>query len=269
MTVSAPIGWHLTLRLDRDHDRVIATTIAEVRVAARLFLRLGRRADLLAFGIADTHMHALLACDRARAGRFVHDLEVALRYHLRLRVPFAPARFTPVEQQRHLHNALGYVLRQDDHHGLGRDPFREGTNLPDLLGARACGAWTADGLHALLPRVGRRDLLPHLAWASALEQPASPEALGLLPEAGAAVALARDFVGRHPELVATRRAAVHLAVPRVGPTRTAALLGLSRATVYRVLAKEPDPALTRALELQLRMRHAAERAAREDLIPVP
>jgi hypothetical protein len=260
MTVFAPIGWHLTLRMHRDHDRVIATTLAEIRIAAWLFLRLGRKADLLAFGVADTHMHAVVACDRARAGRFVHDLEVALRYRLRLPVPFAPARFTPIERQRHLHNALGYAFRQDDRHGLGRDPFREGTNLPDLLGARAFGAWTTAGLRALLPRIGRRDLLPHLPWAAALEQPTDPASLHLLREAAAAVALVPHLDGRRPLVVATRRAAVHLALRHLGPTRVARLLGISRATVHRLRAQRTDPALTRALELQLRMRYAAARA---------
>ena len=175
MPVLAPIGWHVTLRLDRDFDRVIATTMSQIRNACRLFLRLGRRADLLAFGIADTHMHALLACDRSRAGRFVHDVEVGLRHRLELPVPFARARFTPVERQGHLRNTIGYVFGQDDHHALHRDPFREGTNLCDLLGARTFGRWTVQRFKELLPRVGRGDLLEHLPWASALIIPAPPD----------------------------------------------------------------------------------------------
>ena len=195
MNTTTEIAWHVTLRLDRDHDRVIATTIGQVRRAARLFLRLGRRADLLTFGIADTHMHAVLACERPAAGRFVHDLEVALRHHLELPVPFAAARFTPVETWQHLRNTLRYVFGQDDHHGLGRDPFREGTNLCDLLGARTAGAWTSRRFEELLPRIGRDHLLGYLPLGHALQAPTPPEALELLPEAAAAVALVPELVG--------------------------------------------------------------------------
>ncbi len=262
MAVFAPIGWHVTLRLDRDHDRVIATTVGQVRTAADRFLRLGRRFGLLAFGVADTHMHALLACDRPAAGRFVHDLEVSLRHHLELPIPFAPARFTPVETQRHLRDSLRYVFGQDDPHGLQRDPFREGTNLPDLLGARTEGCWTAAGFARLMPRVGRPELLRYMPWGPDLELPAPTSALDLLPEAGAAVALVPELTGRPEPVVATRRAAVHLAVPHLGPARTARLLSIGRSSVHRLLRQPADPARVRALTLQVRMRQASATAGR-------
>lgn len=257
MTICAPIAWHVTLRLDRDHDRVIATTMAEIRDAARLFLHLGRRVDLLAFGIADTHMHALLACDRAAAGRFVHGLEVGLRRRLKLPVPFAAARFTPVEQQRHLRNTVGYVFAQDDHHDLGRDPFREGTNLCDLLGARTAGRWTVDRFKELLPRVGQHDLLRHLPGAASLASPAPPEALDLLPEVVAALGLAPDLRGKRPEVVAARAAAVHFGLQHLAPGQLASLLDIGTTSLHRLRGTPVDSALVTAVELQLRMRHGA------------
>ncbi len=257
MPVLAPIGWHVTLRLDRDFDRVIATTMSQIRNACRLFLRLGRRADLLAFGIADTHMHALLACDRSRAGRFVHDVEVGLRHRLELPVPFARARFTPVERQGHLRNTIGYVFGQDDHHALHRDPFREGTNLCDLLGARTFGRWTVQRFKELLPRVGRGDLLEHLPWASALIIPAPPDSLDLLGEAVEALSLVDDRRSKQPEVVAARTAAVHLGLRHRPAGRVAALLGVGTSTVHRLRKRPEDPRLERALQLQLSMRHAA------------
>ena len=260
MDSTTAIAWHVTLRLDRDFDRVIAPSLGQLRRTARVFLHLGRRRRLLAFGVADTHMHALVACTRREAGRFVHDLEVSLRHHLGLPVPFAPARIRPVETWRHLHNALPYVFGQDDRHGLGRDPFREGTNLGDLLGARTAGAWTVETFTELLPRVRRGDLLRYLPFGPSLATPAPPEALELLPDAAAALALTPDLSGRTPVVVAVRQAAVHVAAPVLGPTHAGALLGISRASVHRHRAQPAPPALLRALELQLRMRAAARAA---------
>ncbi len=255
------IAWHVTLRLDRDYDRVIATTIPAIRTAARLFLRFGARAGLLAFGIADTHMHAVLVCDRAAAGRFVHDLEVSLRRWLDLAVPFARARFTPVENQAHLRRAFGYALGQDDRHAIGRDPFREGTNLPDLVGARPAGAWTRTRVSELLPRETEAGLRARLPWGAALASPVGLEAMDLLVEAAEAAALAPELRGRTPAVVEARSAAIELAADRVPPGELARLLGISPASVRRLRNRPADPALVKAIRLQLRMRHAARAPA--------
>ena len=254
------IAWHVTLRLDRDYDRVITTTAADTRRAARRFLRFGRPARLLAFGVADTHMHALLACDRARAGRFVHDLEVSLRHALGLTVPFAPARFTTVESQPHLRRAFDYVLRQDDRHDLGRDPFRDGTSLPDLVGARLVGAWMRPLVRSLLPREGQASLVVRLPWGHALTSPVGLEAMDLLAEAAGAAALVPELTGRTPEVVAARTAAIQLAADQVRPGELAGYLGVSPATLRRLRQRPADPALVHAIRLQLRMRHARRAA---------
>lgn len=261
-----PIAWHVTLRLEQDFDRVIATSTPALRRTAGAFLRLGTGAEMLAFGVADTHMHALLACERLRAGRFVHDLEVSLGRVLALGVPFAPARLVAVENQAHLSRAFDYVLRQDDRHDLGRDPFREGTNLPDLVGARIQGAWTRAVLRRLLPREDSASLAARLPFGEALRRPAPAEAIHLLGEAVAAVALAGSPASCERSAVRARRAAVHLAGALVRPGDLGALVrpgdlarhvGVSPGALRRLREGPVEPPLVDALRLQIRMRHAA------------
>ena len=50
-------------------DRVIAPTTAARRTLAGVVLGLGREPGLLAFSGADTHVHLLVACDRADSAR--------------------------------------------------------------------------------------------------------------------------------------------------------------------------------------------------------
>ena len=57
---------------------------------------------------------------------------------------------------------------------------------------------------------------------------------------------------------------MHLAVPVLGPTRTATLLGIARSSVHRLRAQPASSALLRALDLQLRMRHAARVTTPDD-----
>lgn len=99
-------------------NRVIATRAASLRRSARVLLARGASRGLLTFGVADTHVHAVLACDRATAGVFAQTVEATLRAVLKLPVPFEAARIRPILDQRHLAHAARYASTQGVRHDL-------------------------------------------------------------------------------------------------------------------------------------------------------
>ena len=151
------LGQHIVVRLA--DSRVIAPAAVERRRVARSVLELCRGHELLAFGLADTHLHLLVACDREAAGQLARRVEISLAQRLCLDVRFVPAYFKSVDDGRHLYRAFTYVLEQSTHHGLEWDPLHEASNLPDLLGLRVLGAYTAVAVRRRLPRIKRPDLL--------------------------------------------------------------------------------------------------------------
>jgi len=152
-----PVGHHVRLRA-RD-DRVVTPSPADRRRYARTVLEVGREFGLLCFRGADTHGHVELACNRDAAGEFARRVEIALTLGLGVDGGFQPAWVGPIHDQRHLQATFRYILRQRDHHELESDPFHEASNLPDLLGLRPLGVYTAARVRELLPRVHRDDLL--------------------------------------------------------------------------------------------------------------
>jgi hypothetical protein len=227
------LGYHVMIRLD--DDRVLTRNTDARRVAARVFLRHGRRAGLVAFAIADTHAHAVVVCSRAAAGRFAHAVEVALSRQLKLEVCFEPARIKAIRTQRHLYGCFYYVLRQDDHHGIRVDRAREGTSLPDLLGLRVGASYVRENVRSLLPRVDVSAF-----WSMVALDEARP-----LDALRATLGLARHE-GLPPHGL---RALAH--VLEGDTSRGAALLARSRRAVQRMRASKPDPALLAALRTRL------------------
>jgi hypothetical protein len=237
------LGYHVMIRLD--DDRVLTRNTDSRRIAARVFLRHGRRAGLVAFAIADTHAHAVVVCPRAAAGRFAHAVEIALSRQLKLEVCFEPARIKAIRTQRHLYSCFYYVLRQDDHHGLGVDRAREGTSLPDLLGLRVGAGFVRDNVRSLLPRV---DVAAFWSMV-ALDEMRPLDALR------ATLGLARS----EPIPPHGLRALAH--VLEGDTNRSAALLARSRRAVQRMRAGKPDPALLAALRARLAIASPAKPAA--------
>ena len=76
MSIEHPLAYHVTMRLA--DDRVLAPSDLERRRAARVLLRIGRDFDLLAFRLADTHLHALVRCSAEASGRFCQRVACAL-----------------------------------------------------------------------------------------------------------------------------------------------------------------------------------------------
>lgn len=143
------------------------------------------------------------------------------------------------------------MFGQDTHHGFGHDPHHDSSNLPDLLGLRVIGTWTATHVRQYLPRVDRAALLQHLGAPDLDQRPL--DLTGLADAAAAAIGVAA-LNGRDPAVVAARRAAIHVARRQVGTKAVATALSCSAQTVRRLATDAPDPRFVRAVEGQLRLR---------------
>ena len=250
------LAQHVMLRL-RD-DRVIAPDAAARRRLARTVLELGRGRGLLCFRGADTHVHLLVLGQRSTAAELARRIEIALALGLGRGVGFSSAHLRPVESQQHLLRAFWYVLRQDERHGLDGDAFHDASSLPDLLGARVLGSWTAEAVRAALPRVRREELAERLGLSEA--EPAELSLAPLEDAASAAIALP-NLRGRTADVVSARRAALAVARDRARPGDAAAALGLSERTARHMLTRGDtvSHALVRAVRMQLVLRQPRSR----------
>jgi hypothetical protein len=240
----APIGYHITLRLA--DGRQLVRDASERRIFARTMHEQGEGRGLFAFQGADTHAHALTVGSRAQAGDLARYVEGSLRWQLRLEAPFEQARIRPLEDRRHLDNAVPYLFNQERHHGLELDPLYEASSLPDMLGLRVLGAATTALFRKTMPRITRAALLQYLGPEPA--QLVDPR--HLLDATLAASGLVR--LGQDARSGAVRCAAIHALG---GPTlQLAQLLGVDSSTVRRWRLIEPDAALVEAIKLQLRYR---------------
>lgn len=246
------IGYHLMLRLQ--DERVLVKCQAERRTLARCVLRVGRDHELLAFGLADNHLHAEAAGDEASAKRFAWRLEMSLSKALRLPVSFGKPRIKAIEDQPHLYSVFGYVFRQEQHHGIEGDPFHEASNLLDLLGMRVVGSYTRLNVRTYLPRITTHKLLGYFGDVDLSTPPSGTQDLA---EAAMSAFALSDLRGRDAEVVRARNAAVHAV--RAPADEIARALGISPRAVRLIQARPPDVG-TRAVRLQLHLR-AAVRAA--------
>lgn len=240
------LGWHLTIRL-RD-DRVITPSRSARRRAVRIVIEQARACEMIAFHIADTHIHVLVLCDRAEAGKLARRIELAIGWGLPR--AFSRARLEPLRDQAHLRNAFDYVLRQAEHHGVLSDPFHDGSAVLDVLGLRAIDARLPHRVRERLPRVTRADLLLRLG-VPALEPHL---ALDGLAEAACAAFALDTLNARDPGTVRARRAAV-AAAARASTRDIAAALGADATTIRRLAeAVTPAAADVRAVRLQMGLR---------------
>ena len=257
------LGHHVILRLG--DDRVIAPSRAERRRWARRLCSLARDVPIVAWKLADTHLHLVVLTDRAGVDALVRRLRIWVTSALRPGVSLEVQRTKPLSGQSHLEAAFHYALRQDIHHGVETDLMQDASALPDILGLRVLSPELPLRVREHLPRLRRDALLAHLA-VPALEVALHAE--HLLESALAAFAI--DAMGLDKVDVQARRAAI-AAAAGLGPTRIADLLGVTPQAVCR-LARAPVSAPdVRAVRLQMALRaqlSAAVPFAREPQGPV-
>jgi hypothetical protein len=250
------LGYHIGFKLE--DERVIARTDGERRILARTLLEQGRRCGLFVFGAADNHLHAGVAASRREAGAFAHRVECSLRHRLALPVSFQPAHLKPIADQRHAYSVFRYCLRQEGHHGTSCDPFYDASNLPDLLGLRVVGAFTAHNVRTHLPRVRRAELQGLLAVA---ELESIEPRVELVAEAAAAALGLPDLDGEARAVVLARAAAVEVGERLATDAQLASWLGVGTRTIERLRRKTIDAVLVSAVGSQLRLRSAGRQVA--------
>jgi hypothetical protein len=119
--------------------------------------------------------------------------------------------------------------------------------VADLLGARVTGIWTANVVREHLTRIGREELLDVAGWTALGEAN-----IDYLVEATVSAACLPHLQGRTAEVVAARRAAVVASRERTG--RLSGVLAVTPQAIRKMRAAETNPALVRAIEMQLRIR---------------
>lgn len=244
------LGYHIRTHLK--DNRVIASTPRQRRIAIRTVLCVGRRHGLLCAKLPDTHLHAENQCDNASAAAFERRVGGALRQQLGTSMQFVAYERKPIRDPSHLLWSFRYTLTQDDRHELDWDPFHEASSLPDLLGARLVGEYTAINVSRALPRVKLEDLY---AWLEIkplvpIATP-RPELLEEIEAATLRAACLLELGRRSAAHLAARRAALAVIGRALSRAEAARRLGVSQATLYRDLQGRVDPKLERAIRLQL------------------
>lgn len=251
------LAFHVTMRLSE--DRALARDVADLRQAARILFAQGHGRGLLAFRVADSHLHVLLAADRATAGHFARYAQSALKQRLGLPAPFEPARLRPVMQTSHLRNAVRYLFQQERHHGTDFDPAHDGSSVPDLLGMRDLGgSGTKDRLRALLPRLSLADVRE---WAGIVDPDTITPDESLIADAATAALGLPTLAGSGAAQNAARLGAAHAST--LSARELAPHLGVTLRAVQRRRSCPADPALVRAVRLQLCHRTALRQRQRD------
>ncbi|MBW2736468.1 MAG: hypothetical protein JRH20_29120 [Deltaproteobacteria bacterium] len=231
--------------------RVIAPDPLDRRLIARIVLNQARDHQLLVFALVDSHLHLEVVEPFAKAMELARCIEIAVTLRLRPKVGFAPAHPKAIRDQSHLYHCFDYILRQYAHHGVNWDPFMDASSLPDLLGMRLVGHYTAQHVRRLLPRVKREKLLGYLG-ISALDPTDAP--LDQLVNATCAAACLPTLTGKSRKQQRARTAAITAAGDKLKVNHLAALLGVHRRSVERSRQKHADLDLVAAIRLQLALR---------------
>lgn len=247
-----PIGFHIRLRLL--NNAVIAHNRVERIKVIRAVLERDPGLGLLAAAVPDRHLHMAALGDEPRSVELARRVAIAVFKTLRLTVGFAKAYLKPIFDDDQLRDTFFYVLGQLVRHKvLHLDPLGEGTNVPDLLGARVLGQHTRERMIAHLPRVQPSALL------GCLKLPLVPDKslpLSQLGEAAAAAVGLPALIGKSPVVTAARRAAIEIAAGLVPCVELVRMLSSSTTAFKRTRKLTADSRLVEAIRWQLRMRLA-------------
>ncbi len=242
-------GFHLILRLG--DDRVIAPSRVLRRRWASELCALAREFDVIAWKLADTHLHIVVLGTLTRAEELIRRLRIWVSAALRPGVPLEVQRTKPLAGQSHLESAFFYVLRQDDHHGVETDLHQDSSAVLDVLGLRVLSPELAGRVRERLPRLTRPVLLSLLGVAELGEA----VHVQVLADAAAAAFGLVDMEGNRPLVVRARRAAV-AATRDLRPSMVADALGLTPQAVCRLRKADVPTSDMRAVRLQMCLRIA-------------
>jgi len=252
--------WHLGFEAE-DRLELFGQSEARLRASVRALARVAGPAMLL-FCIVDDHVHAVVFCDRERAGRLARSILLTLKGLAA--VPLRPSSFIKrVENRGHLSQLVRYCIEQPAHHKLKvHSALWTGSCFQDLIGARAVGALGVR-LETVLPRFNRVDLLTYAGLPPRELMPTddklvrSAGARRLARAAAAALAAEPDLRGHRLEVEQARAAACVLAAAAGMATReTAAALDVALRTVQRLAHSAPDAVVLRSVRMRLALEDA-------------
>jgi hypothetical protein len=231
----------------RDASLLIRSACDARRIARTVFDK-GRHFTLLGFGTADNHLHVDTLDQRDDAMEFGRRIALSLGRTLRIESGFADVYLEPIRNAAHRRNTFEYVLRQQQRHQLLIDPLREASSLPDLLGARLLGRYTAANVRRALPRLSRQTLLRLLGVETLVVRRGGPEdTLG----AGLVAAGLSRLEGSGQEASSLRIALCELLGDQLTTNELALMLETSPRTVRRLRRRPADALLVHAIGLQV------------------
>ena len=262
---------------------VIATTDDQHLECGVRIQRVGIPWDLLACGVSGDHGHIVALCPFEDAGRLAQAIETSLTQTLGFKPGFSRYYAKPVTDQLHLETLVRYVLRQQEHHGVHKDPDFFGCNGPELIGGRMLrlrrGGLVVPPARDLFRRHLRIDdaELETIMLGGKKRRPLSK--LGAAPGGLAGVELERVLVraaaaaigrakleGRVAGLADARAAVLRLveANPLGESVRPARMLGVSERAVRKLRRKEVRVDVGRAVRWQLEFQLTRRELAVQD-----
>jgi len=239
-------------------NSVIAATPEERLKVTQIVLKRGLAFRLLVFRLVDSHLHFHVAESLRASMELARRIEVGISlalYPTDARdendqpVGFARAFPTEIRNQAHLFNAFDYILRQSEHHRLSWDAHAAASNLPDLLGLRLLGDYTADVARELLPRKVTRQLLLRRLGVEEIAPQDGP--LEYLHQAVCASIGLTTLTKKTSSVRAAQIAAVNVVKDRLPTPTLAEFLEIAPRTVQRMRKNRADPRLEQAIRLQL------------------
>jgi hypothetical protein len=243
-------GFHISLRPKNSVS--LLRTVADRRTVARVVLERGRDFDLTSFSAAASHLHAHNGGDRGQSVELARRIQISLARSMPEIVGFYAPYVEPIQDEKHLYRTFRYILGQDKHHQLAIDPLREASNLPDLLGLRPLGRYTAATVQQWLPAIRGPELVRMLQVEQLAEVPPHvPRTI----EAGLAAANLCGLRGKGEAQRRLRHALLAILAPAVASSTfaedIAPHLAITPRHVRRMIAApHVDPTLVRAVRLQ-------------------
>ena len=215
----------------------------------RAVASLARLPGIVAFHLSDTHLHLLV--EVSEPWRVIARLRLLLPM-----LDLGRATVTAMQDEHHPGRAFEYILRNDERHGIVADPWRENSNLPDLLGLRVVHAATIPRVRAHLPRVDAAALRAMADWPALVPGQHPQELLRAeLGDAMCAALAVASLSSRSARAADARAAAVQIAAG-AGWSRASIgdIVGLPETSVRRLLERPVPAAIALALERQLALR---------------
>ncbi len=244
----SPLAYHLILRLL--DNRVIITTPSKRAILIQTINKLSLQRKLLAWRMADTHLHLLIVNNRREAGEFARVVEMALKRRLDLDIGFSPAYIKQIHGQQHFIKTFFYILGQGQHHKILNDPFHEASNVLDIIGLRTINSHAATLVNQYLPRVNKEAVLNLLN----INLDKTIKDFSVLRAATASVVGVDKFHKRVDSEIDVRAAAIKIVGNKLPVSTLAKQLDVSQRTIYRLKKRQANPMIIEALKSQLKMR---------------